>query len=44
MSSECILRGEGDSVGEGESLVVSSPEGDTVAVTIAVEPGMSRRT
>ena len=44
MSSECILPGEGDSIGEGESLVVSIPEEDTVAVTIAVEPSMSRRT
>ena len=44
MSSEYTLPGGGDSVGEGESLVVSSPEEDTMAVTIAIEPGMSRRT
>ena len=44
MSSECNLPGEGASVAEGESLVVSSPEEDIMVVTIAVEPSMSRRT
>ena len=44
MSSECILPGGGDSVGEGVVLVVSSPEEHTVVVTLAVEPSISRRT
>ena len=41
MSSEYILPGEGDSVGEGVVLVVSIPEEHTVVVTLAVEPSMS---
>ena len=40
MSSERILPGGGDSVGEWVVLVVSSPEEDTMAVTLAVEPSM----
>ena len=44
MSSEYTLPGGGDSVCERASLLASSPEEDTMAVTIAVEPGMSRRT
>ena len=40
MPSECILPVEGDLVGEGENLVVSSPEEDTVMVTLAVEPSI----
>ena len=44
MSSECILPGEGDSVGEGVVLVASNPEEDTMVVTLAVKPSMSRRT
>ena len=44
MSSECILPGGGDSVGEWVSLVASSPEVDIMVVILAVEPSMSRRT
>ena len=44
VSSECILPGGGESVGEGVSLVASSPEEDIMVVTLAVEPSMSRRT
>ena len=40
MASECILPGEGDSVGEGVVLVVSIPEEDTMVVTLAVEPSI----
>ena len=43
MSSECILPGGGESVGEGVTLVASNPEEDTMAVSLAVEPSMSRR-
>ena len=44
VSSECILPGGGESVGEGVSLVTSSPEVDIMVVSLAVEPSMSRRT
>ena len=40
MPSECILPVEGDLVGEGENLVVSSPEEHTMVVTLAVEPSI----
>ena len=43
VSSECILPGGGESVGEGVTLVASNPEEDTMAVSLAVEPSMSRR-
>ena len=43
VSSECILPGGGESVGEGVTLVVSNPEEDTMAVSLAVEPSMSTR-
>ena len=44
VSSECILPGGGESVGEGVTLVASNPEEDTMVVTLAVEPSMSKRT
>ena len=43
VSSECILPGGGESVGEGVTLVASNPEEDTMAVSLAVEPRRTRR-